>query len=128
MSGNPIELCNKALLLLLQSLNEGCYFQLIGFGSNFEYYTKEPLEYNKENISQLMETIKNLRANKGGTELYEPLNDIYNNKNNIYDKYDMVKHIILLTDGEIDRKEDTLNLIGSHSDKFYFHSLGIGIL
>ena len=126
MSGNPIELCNKALLLLLQSLNEGCYFQLIGFGSNFEYYTKEPLEYNKENISQLMETIKNLRANKGGTELYEPLNDIYNNKNNIYDKYDMVKHIILLTDGEIDRKEDTLNLIGSHSDKFYFHSLGIG--
>ena len=31
----------------------------------------------------------------------------------------------VLTDGEIERKEETLNLIGSHSDKFYFHSIGI---
>ena len=84
MSGNRIELCIKALLLFLQSLNEDCYFQLIGFGSDFEYYTKEPLEYNKENITQLMDIIRNLSASKGGTELYSPLSDIYNN--NIYEK------------------------------------------
>ena len=124
MSGNRIELCIKALLLFLQSLNEDCYFQLIGFGSDFEYYTKEPLEYNKENITQLMDIIRNLSASKGGTELYSPLSDIYNN--NIYEKYDMIKHIFLLTDGVIDNKEETLNLIGSHSDKFNFHSIGIG--
>ena len=123
MSGRRIDLCNKALLLFLQSLNEGCFFQLIGFGSRFEYYNQEPLEYNKENVSKLMDLIKNLGANKGGTELFSPLNDIFNN--NIYEKYNMVKHIILLTDGEIERKEDTLNLIGSHSDKFFFHSIGI---
>ena len=123
MSGSRIDLCNKALLLFLQSLNEGCFFQLIGFGSRFEYYTKEPLEYNKENISKLMDLIKNLSANKGGTELFSPLSDIYNNK--IYEKFNMVKHIILLTDGEIERKEETLNLIGSHSDQFFFHSIGI---
>ena len=124
MRGNPIELCKKALLLFLQSLNKNCFFQLIGFGSNFEYYTKEPVEYNKENIKNLMDLIKEIDANKGGTELYSPLKDIYNN--NIYEKYDMKKHIILLTDGEIRAKEDTLNLIGSHSNDFYFHSLGIG--
>ena len=124
MSGSRMELCIKALLLFLQSLNEDCLFQLIGFGSNFEYYTKEPVEYNKENIKNLMDLIKNLSANKGGTELYSPLNDIYNN--NIYEKYDMIKHIFLLTDGEISEKEKTLNLIGSHSNDFYFHSLGIG--
>jgi hypothetical protein len=107
----------------LQSLNDGCYFQLIGFWSNFEYYTNEPLEYNNENIIKLVDIIKNLDADKGGTELYSPLSSIFNNK--IYDKFDMVKHIILLTDGAIDRKEQTLNLIGSHSDKFYFHSIGI---
>ena len=123
MSGRRIDLCNKALLLFLQSLNEGCFFQLIGFGSRFEYYNQEPLEYNKENVSKLMDLIKNLGANKGGTELFSPLNDIFNN--NIYEKYNMVKHIILLSDGEIERKEDTLNLIGSHSDKFFFHSIGI---
>ena len=124
MSGRRIELCNKALLLFLQSLNEGCLFQLIGFGSDFEYYTKEPLEYNKDNITKLVDIIKQLSANKGGTELLPPLKDIFNN--NIYEKLDMVKHIILLTDGKINNKEETLNLIGSHSDKFYFHSIGIG--
>ena len=41
MQGTKIELCNKALLLFLQSLNIGNYFQLIGFGSTFEYYCKE---------------------------------------------------------------------------------------
>ena len=54
MSGDNIELCIKALLLFLQSLNKDCCFQLIGFDSNFEYYNKEPLEYNKDNISNLM--------------------------------------------------------------------------
>ena len=96
----------------MQSLNDGCYFQLIGFGSNFEYYTNEPLEYNNENIIKLVDIIKNLDADKGGTELYSPLSSIFNNK--IYDKFDMVKHIILLTDGAIRQKEQTLNLIGSH--------------
>ena len=123
MSGSRIELCNKALLLFLQSLNEDCFFQLIGFGSEFEYYIKEPLEYNKENINKLINIIKKLRADKGGTELYSPLKDIYNNK--IYEKYNMNKHIILLTDGEIDDKENTLNLIGSHSNEFIFNSIGI---
>ena len=37
----------------------------------------------------------------------------------------MPKHIFLLTDGEIENKETTLNLIGSYSDKFTLHSLGI---
>ena len=124
MSGSRMELCNKALLLFLQSLNENCYFQLIGFGSNYEYYSKEPLEYNKENITQLMELIKILKADKGGTELYSPLKNIYGNK--IYEKYNMNRYIILLTDGEIVDKENTLNLIGSHSNEFIFNSIGIG--
>ena len=38
MSGERMKLCSKALLLFLQSLNEKCYFQLVGFGSNYEYF------------------------------------------------------------------------------------------
>ena len=124
MSGDRIQLCSKSLLLFLQSLIKGCYFQLIGFGSNFEYYSEEPLEYNKENVKKLMDIIKKLDANKGGTDLYRPLKDIFEKP--IYDKYIIPKHIFLLTDGEIEDKERTLNLIGSYSDKFILHSLGIG--
>ena len=124
MRGDRIELCSKSLLLFLQSLNKGCFFQLIGFGSKFEYFSKEPLEYNKENVQNLMNIIKKLNADKGGTDLYKPLKDIFENQ--IYDKFIMHKHIFLLTDGEIEDKETTLNLIGSNSDKFTLHSLGIG--
>ena len=124
MSGENIELCKNALILFLQSLNKGSYFQLIGFGSTFEYYNKEPLEYNKENVKKLMEIINNLDADKGGTELYDPLKNIFENP--MYEEINISKHIFILTDGEIFDKETTLNLIGSFSDKFTIHSLGIG--
>ena len=124
MGGSRIELSCKSLLLFLQSLNKNCYFQLIGFGSTFEFFSEKPLEYNKENIKNLMKIIKNLKANKGGTELFEPLNKIYNDK--IYNEYNMKKYIILLTDGELHDKEKVINLIGANSSKFFFNSIGIG--
>ena len=80
-----VQLSSKSLLLFLQSLIKGCYFQLIGFGSNFEYFSQEPLEYTKENVNALMNIIKNLNANKGGTDLYKPLKSIFENP--IYDKF-----------------------------------------
>ena len=71
-----------------------------------------------------MQTIKKLKADKGFSELYNPLNDIYNNI--IYKEYNMKKNIILLTDGKLDDKEKIINLIGSKSDEFNFNSLDIG--
>ena len=124
MSGERIELCKNSLLLFLQSLNEKCYFLLIRFGSTYEYYTDKPLEYNKINIKNIMDKIKNLSADKGGTELYKPLIDIYENK--IFIDYKMKKNIILLTDGELSDKEKVINLIGSNAKNFLFNSIGIG--
>ena len=124
MSGERINLSCKSLLLFLQSLHKNCFFQLVGFGSDFEFFSEKPLEYNKENVKNLMETIKKLGADKGGTELYEPLKEIYTNK--IYDEYDMKKNIILLTDGELFDKEKVINLIGANSSRFNFNSIGIG--
>ena len=124
MSGDRIDLSCKSLLLFLQSLNASCYFQLVGFGSDYEFFSEKPLEYNKENVKNLMEKIKKLGADKGGTELYEPLTKIYNNK--IYDEFEMKKNIILLTDGELFDKEKVINLIGANSSKFIFNSIGIG--
>ena len=71
-----------------------------------------------------MDIIKQLNADRGGTELYEPLNKIYTDK--IYDEYEMKKNIILLTDGELFDKEKVINLIGANSNKFIFNSIGIG--
>ena len=123
MEGESIKLSRKALLLFLQSLSKNCCFQLVGFGSDFEFFSKEPLEYNKENIRNLMNTIKTLDADKGGTVLTQPLEAIYNNK--IYNEFEGKTNIILLTDGYVDNKERVIDLIGANSRNFIFHSIGI---
>ena len=124
MSGERINLSCKSLLLFLQSLNENCYIQIMGFGSDFEFFSEEPLEYNKQNIKDMMSKIKDLNADKGGTELYKPLKKIYDNP--IYNKYNMRKNIILLTDGELFDKQTVLDLISANSSRFIFNSIGIG--
>ena len=124
MSGTPINLVSKALLLFLQSLPKNSYFQLIGFGTNYEYYNKEPTEYNKENIKEIFEKIKKLKADKGGTNIYSPLKDIFSKE--VYNNISLPKYIFLLTDGEIDNKDKTLTLISLNNFNFKILSLGIG--
>ena len=125
MNGDSIEIASKALLLFLQSLPAGSYYQIIGFGSEFKKYDENPKIYNENNIKKSKEIINKLKADLGGTNIYNPLNDIYNS-DKIYEKINLPKIIFLLTDGEIDNKNETLELIEKNSDKFSIYSIGIG--
>ena len=125
MSGKSINIVSKALELFLQSLPAGSYYQFIGFGSDFIKYDEIPKKYTKENISNSLEKIKSLEANLGGTDIYSPLKDIYENEK-IYNDIKLPKNIFLLTDGEIDDKKSTLEIIEKYSSKFFIFSIGIG--
>ena len=124
MRGRSIEIASKALKLFLQSLPSNSYFQIIGFGSNYKLYNDIPKEYTKENINETLKIIDGLRANLGGTDIYRPLDYIYNNKNNLDIK--LPKYIFLLTDGEIDDKPSTLELIEKNNSIYSIYSIGIG--
>ena len=124
MGGRSIEIASKALKLFLQSLPSKSYFQIIGFGSNYELYNKNPKEYTKENINETLKIIDGLSAHLGGTDIYGPLNYIYNNKNNLEIK--LPKYIFLLTDGEIEDKSLTLELIEKNNSIYSIYSIGIG--
>ena len=124
MSGKSIELVKQALILFMQSLPPKSYFQLIGFGSNYEKYNQKPVEYNKENVESIMETINKLRANKGGTNLFSPLDDIFKSKD--YDNIDLSHNIFILTDGQIENRETVQNSIVGNVNRFRIHSIGIG--
>ena len=125
MSGEPIEIAKQALKLFLQSLPVGSYYQLVGFGSNYVKYDKEPKEYTQKNISEALKTIEKLDANMGGTEIYDPLLNIYDSYET-YDKIHLPKYIFLLTDGEIDNKESVIRIIEENNMKFWIYSIGIG--
>jgi len=73
MRGTSIKVASRSLLLFLQSLPAGSYYQIIGFGSNFKKYDKTPKEYISENIKKSIKLIENLDADLGFTDIYSPL-------------------------------------------------------
>ena len=124
MSGESIKLASKALIIFLQSIPAGSYYQIIGFGSKFKKYDETPKEYNKENIKTSINIIEYLSADLGGTNIYEPLKNIFDSKD--YDNINLPRNIFLLTDGAVDNENEVLNLIEENNSKFTIFSIGIG--
>ena len=124
MKGRPMKMVKESIKLFLQSLPTGSYFQLIGFGSSFIKYHEKPLEYTFKNVFDLQSTIRDLGATLGETDIYSPLFYIYNEKD--YKNISLKKTIFLLTDGEVENKEQCLELIGNNSECFRVHAIGIG--
>ena len=125
MEGKPIKLVSDTLIFFLQSLPKGSYYQLIGFGSSINYIvSKDPVEYTPDNVKSTISILKSLKANLGGTELYQPLNNIFNN--NKYNDIKLGRNLFILTDGEVWDKKESLKLINKNNDKYRVHSFGIG--
>ena len=115
----------KTLKVFMQSLSIGSYYQLIGFGTVFKSYSVEPLSYTKENVKKTIEDIENLKGNMGGTNLYNPLEFIYNNyKKN--EELNLPQHIFILTDGYTLFRESVLNIIEKNNSKYQVYAYGIG--
>ena len=125
MSGKSIQIASKALILFLQSLPPRSYYQIIGFGSHYEKYDESPKEYTQQNIKESIKLIETLKADKGGTDIYSPLKNIYES-NSDYDKIKLPKNIFLLTDGEVENKKETLQIIEENNNQFFVYAIGIG--
>ena len=123
MWGDRMEITKKALQLFLQSLPAKSYYQLVGFGSDYEKYDENPKEYTQENISESIKLIETLEASLGGTNIYDPLSDV---SFATYKNINLRKNIFLLTDGYIEHREKTLDFIKNNNSKFRIFSIGIG--
>ena len=126
MRGQSIELVRQALILFIKSLPQGSYFQFIGFGSSYKKYNNIPVEYNEENVNNIINIILKIEADMGGTNIGSPLNDIY--KDDYYTNIKLSKNILVLTDGQVNNRDECVNLITANSNKFRIHAIGIGDL
>ena len=124
MDGEPIKLVKQSLLIFVQSLPPGSYFQLIGFGSTFKKYNEKPIEYNTKNVEEIKNIIYKLDADFGGTNINAPLKSIYDD--NSYSEINLNRHIFLLTDGQVNDRDGCIKLITENNNKFRLHSFGIG--
>uniref|UniRef100_A0A673HVZ7 von Willebrand factor A domain-containing protein 5A-like n=1 Tax=Sinocyclocheilus rhinocerous TaxID=307959 RepID=A0A673HVZ7_9TELE len=113
-----IESAKDTLLLLLKSLPMGCYFNIYGFGSDFESFFPQSVEYNQDTMDQALKRVKEMQADMGGTEILQPLKHIYSQP--CYP--DHPRQLFVFTDGEVgDTKE-----VNRVYRVFRCFSLGIG--
>ena len=122
MGGVRITKALEALILLIQSLPVNSKFNIVSFGSNYSFLYKESVDYKNETVEETLNNIKKYTANLGGTNLFEPIEDILNKKCN----YQFPRNIFIITDGEIYDTEALLNMIKESSNNTRIHSVGIG--
>lgn len=91
----------------MQSLPEDTYFNIVSFGSSFNFMFNQSIKYNNENLKNAVTKIKKMSADMGGTEIYEPLDKILKNK--VIEGYP--KQIFLLTDGGVSNTEGVIRLV-----------------
>lgn len=121
MSGERIKLAKNAATLFLKSLSKNCTFNIISFGSAFKFLYPDPVIANSFNVSEAISEISNFSADMGGTEIYKPLQEIYQKNIEIVTK----RFIFLLTDGDVTSPQQVVDLIGRNQDKGKIFSFGI---
>ncbi|KAK3729136.1 hypothetical protein QZH41_005822 [Actinostola sp. cb2023] len=97
-----IKNARETLLLFLKSLPEGCYFNVIGFGSSFEKLFPKSESYDDSSLNRACSHGESMEADLGGTEILAPLQDVFSQP--LIKGYP--RQVFLLTDGEV-RKHST---------------------
>ena len=122
MSGDSIEYTKESIFKFLKNLTENDNICI----NVFNHEEKLILPFQKKNNLKNIETIiKSLEAS-GGTDIYKGLNGIYNELNKHYDKGNLKKRIILITDMEYEHNEEFIDLCRQISkEKIYLTILGI---
>ena len=102
MTGKPIDVTKEALLLFMNSLPAESEVEIVSFGSNFDYVANEgekTFKYNNDTAKTLKREIMSFQANYGGTRMFQPLEDIFEDKEG-----HPSRRVFLLTDGNDSNK------------------------
>ncbi|KAF0559042.1 von willebrand domain-containing protein [Gigaspora margarita] len=125
MQGGPMKKASEALQLLLRSLPEDCFFNVISFGSHFDSLFEKSQPYSENSFLKALKHAQEMTANYGGTEIYNPIKWAFDNSRN-----DMPTSVFLLTDGQVNNVDQIVELIKSCEEKkkgdARFFSIGIG--
>ncbi|KAL3888728.1 hypothetical protein ACJMK2_001091 [Sinanodonta woodiana] len=123
MGGEKMWSAKETLLLFLKSLPVNCYFNVIGFGSNFEsLFPEGSMIYNEENLKKAEMLQTQMKADMGGTEILRPLEHVFKQK--LIENYP--RQLFVLTDGEVKNTNDIIKLAASHSQHTRVFTVGIG--
>ncbi|XP_030043485.1 von Willebrand factor A domain-containing protein 5A isoform X2 [Microcaecilia unicolor] len=121
-SPRRIDSAKETLLLLLKSLPLGCYFNIFGFGSTFDSFFPESVEYTQKAMDSALEKVKMMSADLGGTEILEPLKYIYSTAG----KSGHPRQLFVFTDGDVGNTNQVIAEVTRNADNHRCFVFGIG--
>eukprot|EP01087_Luapelamoeba_hula_P007563 TRINITY_DN1849_c0_g1_i1.p1 TRINITY_DN1849_c0_g1~~TRINITY_DN1849_c0_g1_i1.p1 ORF type:complete len:911 (+),score=210.03 TRINITY_DN1849_c0_g1_i1:64-2733(+) len=123
MSGARIKQVKLTMQIFLRSLCPGTMFNIVGFGSRFEFLFPEgSVEYNDKNLDIATKHVNELEANLGGTIILTPLQKILQSKT--MDGYP--RQLFVLTDGEVNNTTECINFVRQNAHTTRVFTFGIG--
>ncbi|XP_059587407.1 von Willebrand factor A domain-containing protein 5A-like isoform X1 [Alligator mississippiensis] len=123
-TGHPLRIdsAKDTLVLLLKSLPLGCYFNIYSFGSNFESFYPQSVEYTQRTMADSLKRVQSFQADLGGTEILRPLQAIYGSP--CRDGHP--RQIFVFTDGEVGNTQEVIAEVQRHHRSHRCFSFGIG--
>ncbi|KAK8840937.1 von Willebrand factor A domain-containing protein 5A [Tritrichomonas musculus] len=121
MYGSSIQKASECLEFFIKSLVPNSFFNVVRFGSHYEKLFKESVAYNDKTAEKAVKFAQKLEADLGGTDIFNPLNDIFKEAN----KHGQ-RQIFVMTDGEVFNAGQVLNLVSCNSKNNRCFSIGIG--
>ncbi|XP_078454778.1 von Willebrand factor A domain-containing protein 5A-like isoform X2 [Lampetra planeri] len=122
MWGQPIANAKETLILLIKSLPMGCLFNIYRFGTQYISLFGESTPYNQQTMEAALAHVKGTDADMGGTNILEPLADIYRQPC----KPEHPRKLFLLTDGMVRNTEGVIEKVKNHSMDHRCFAFGIG--
>ncbi|CAB4415908.1 unnamed protein product [Rhizophagus irregularis] len=125
MGIEPMKKAAQALELLLHSLSEDCYFNVVSFGSRYDPLFPKSQLYSETSLSKALNLAQTMTANYGGTEVFSALKWTFENSRD-----DMPTSVFFLTDGGVWNVDQIVELVRENEEKkkddLRLFSLGIG--
>ena len=121
MEGTSIIQARQALLNGLDRLAPADKFSILTFSSGYREFSVMPLDATAENISAAKDFVRNLRA-EGGTEMLPALEHLLR----IAPTPGYLRHIVLLTDGDLGNEDDVFNELHRHLGETRLYTVAIG--
>ena len=124
-----ITLARQALMLFLQSIEYGSLFNVCSYGSNHDFIFKDgSVQYDEVSLQKALDLIAEFDADYGGTEIFNPLDEIFRNIKS-RQKHNVYTHIYLLTDGAVHNTQAIVELVKLNcgpSSTIKLHTFGVG--
>ena len=106
MGGSYIKSASETLVLFLKSIPQGCFFNIISFGSRYEAFFQSSMPYNQKTLEKAVKFVSKLKADMGGTELLAPLQCIFNQPSK---SSGWPKQLFILTDGAVGNVDSVIS-------------------